>query len=444
MPDFYSTHHRAPIVNFETALLQGLAPDGGLYYPTTMPHFSAASLERLHTQRQRYPDLTQRDQNIAFLRDVAWETLDYWCDGFMRTEQVRHLAAGAQSFPIYLRPVGDFLVLELFHGPTMAFKDVAAAYLARLMNYALKKRGEKAILLVATSGDTGGAIAAGFSGMESIQVVILYPEGKVSHLQEAQLTRVADNVTPIAITADFDACQALVKHAFTNLTLPGVSLTSANSINVARLLPQMIYYAFLYFATGRDDLEVIVPSGNFGNLTAGLFAHAMGIPIAAFTAATNSNNVVSRYLETAAYQPEATHETFSTAMDVGNPSNFARVLEFYRHQHPDVVSNLRAHAVSDEETAATIKRVYERYNYLLCPHTAVGWHVAEQHARPTHQPVVVATASPLKFAAEIEARTGIPVDNRADLERLERLPVRKTVIPNEWSQLEGILRDLAG
>jgi threonine synthase len=443
MPDFYSTHHHAPVANFETALLQGLAPDGGLYYPVTMPRFSEVTLERLHAQRQRLFDLSKEETNIAFLREVAWETLDSWMGGFIPTGQLRHLTAAAQSFPIYLRHVGPFKVLELFHGPTLAFKDVAAAYLARLMNYALKKRGERALLLVATSGDTGGAIAAGFGGMESIQVVILYPEGKVSQLQEAQLTRVADNVIPVAIQADFDACQALVKYAFTHLEIPGVRLTSANSINVARLIPQIIYYAFLYFALGRDDLEVIVPSGNFGNLTAGLFARSMGIPIRAFTAATNSNDVVPRYLEQAVYEPHATRATFSNAMDVGIPSNFARVLELYEHQHPDVVANLSAYAVSEAQTAATLKEVYEQYGYLLCPHTAIGWRVAEVHGRKDCEQVVVATASPLKFAAEIEERTGIYVDNRAELEKLHQRPIRKTVIPNEWAVLESLLQEIA-
>lgn len=443
MPDFYSTHHDAPIVNFETALLQGLAPDGGLYYPTTMPRYSEETLERLRDQRHRLFDLNNEATNLAFLREVAWETLDSWCEGFIRTEQLRHLTAAAQSFPIYLREVGPMKVLELFHGPTMAFKDVAAAYLARLMNYALKKRSERALLLVATSGDTGGAIAAGFAGMESIRVVILYPEGKVSQLQEAQLTRVAENVTPVAIQGTFDDCQAMVKYAFTHLRIPGVQLTSANSINVARLIPQIIYYSFLYFATGREDLEVIVPSGNFGNLTAGLFAQAMGIPIRAFTAATNRNDVVPRYLEHAKYEPHATHATFSNAMDVGNPSNFARVLELYRHQHPDVVANLRAFSISDAQTAETLKAVYEQYGYLLCPHSALGWRVAEEFGRQDYQPVVVATASPLKFAAEIEERTGIVVDNQAELERLHQIPARKSIIPNEWNQLESLLRQIA-
>lgn len=443
MPDFYSTHHDAPVANFETALLQGLAPDGGLYYPQSMPRFSEVTLARLHAQRQRLFDLNDEETNIAFLREVAWETLDSWTEGFIPTGQLRHLVTAAQHFPIFLRQVGPFKVLELFHGPTLAFKDVAASYLARLMNYALKKRGERALLLVATSGDTGGAIAAGFGGMESIQVVILYPEGKVSQLQEAQLTRVASNVTPVAIQGDFDACQALVKYAFTHLDIPGVRLTSANSINVARLIPQIIYYAFLHFASGRDDLEVIVPSGNFGNLTAGLFARAMGIPIRAFTAATNSNDVVPRYLEHAVYEPHATRATFSNAMDVGNPSNFARILELYGHQHPDVVANLNAYPVSEAQTAATLKAVYEQYGYLLCPHSAIGWHVAEAYGREACQQVVVATASPLKFAAEIEARTGIYVDNHAELEKLHQRPVRKTIIPNEWAPLETLLREIA-
>ena len=234
----------------------------------------------------------------------------------------------------------------------------------------------------------------------------------------------------------------MVKHAFIHLQLPDVRLTSANSINIARLVPQIIYYVYLYAALGRDDLEAVVPSGNFGNITAGLFAQAMGVPIKAFTAATNANTTVPRYLESGDYAPVATLPTLSTAMDISNPSNFTRVLELYGRDHADVAAHLRAFSISDEETIATTQRVYDTYDYLLCPHTAVGWTVAERYGRPDCQQVLVATASPLKFAAEIEAATEIEVDNRAELEKLYQRPSRKTVIPNDWHALETLLRNL--
>lgn len=438
---YYSTHRQAPTVGLEEALLRGLAPDGGLYYPTHIPIFKPEVLQALRAVWEA-TDPQNQSAVLAFLQRVGFELLQRWFGEEIETEALQAIAADAQSFPIPIRAVGGMQVLELFHGPTMAFKDVAARHLARLMGHFLQRRGEQAILLVATSGDTGGAIADGFAGQPNIRVVVLFPKGKVSQLQEEQLTRVAPNVTPIEIEGVFDDCQALVKWAFTAPTLRHLPLTSANSINVARLIPQALYYLYAYLVLDRPDLEVVVPSGNFGNLTAGLFAQAMGVPLARFLAATNANDAAARYHASGQYQPQTTMPTLSTAMDVGNPSNFARVLELFGHEYARFRDVLGAYDVSDAETVTTIRRVYEEHGYLLCPHTAVGWAVAERHGTPGLHPLLVATAAPAKFARELFEATGIHVDNRAAIERLQSRPARKLTLPNDPSALAEVLQRL--
>ncbi len=443
MITYYSTHGQAPDVGFEEALFNGLAPDGGLYYPNHIPVFSESEQVRLRGIGQ---DAHQSEDPTAiqrYLQLIGFEVLNKWFGSEIEEDALREIAKGAQSFPMPIKQVGQFKILELFHGPTQAFKDVAAHNLARLMSYFLKKRNKRAMLLVATSGDTGGAIAHGFANLDNIDVVVLFPKGKVSLLQEQQLTRVADNVTPIEIEGVFDDCQALVKQAFVHPALAHLPLTSANSINVARLIPQIIYYAATYFALGSENLEMIVPSGNFGNLTAGLFAREMGIRIKHFVAATNLNDTATAYYQSGVYQAQPTKQTLSNAMDVGNPSNFTRVLELFDHRHQSFRDGLHAYSVTNEQTVQTIIDVYEEQNHLICPHTAVGWFVASQYATPGLEPVLISTASPLKFAQEIQQVTGIEIDNSAEIARFEAHPQRKTTIENNWDQLQEILLELA-
>ncbi|MBA3533102.1 MAG: threonine synthase [Ardenticatenales bacterium] len=434
---YYSTNRSAPPVGLEEALLNGLAPDGGLYYPEKIPQFTAEELAHLH-QRARVADGDSRE----LLQESGAVLLQKWFGEEIESALLRTIAAEALSFPIPIRQVADFLVLELFHGPTMAFKDIAARTLARLLNHFLTKRGEQALLLVATSGDTGGAIANGFAGQEAIRVVVLFPKGKVSELQEEQLTRVASNVTPVEVDGVFDDCQALVKWAFTHAPLQPLNLTSANSINIARLIPQIVYYLYAALLVNRQDMEVVVPSGNFGNLTAGLFAREMGVNLPYFIAATNENDAGVRYHQSGHYNPHPTVQTLSTAMDVGNPSNFVRILELFEHTHERLRVGLRAFKANDGETIEVMQRVYQEHGYLLCPHSAVGWAVAERHGRPDSQPLVVATASPLKFAREIEAHAGIPVDDSVPLAHLRKLPKRKIALPNRPEALADLLLHL--
>ncbi len=422
--NYFSTNRTAPTVNFQAALFRGLAPDGGLYFPETFPRFSPDDLAGL---------------SGADLPTVASAVLRQWFSDEIDTETLDAIAHDAQHFPIPLVQVGDLHVLELFHGPTKAFKDVAAQNLSRLMSHFLKQDDRQVTLLVATSGDTGGAIAHGFANIDNIEVYVLFPKGRVSGLQEEQLTRVAPNVHPIEVEGVFDDCQAMVKRAFNDADLTALNLTSANSISIGRLIPQIIYYIYAYAQLQRDDIAFVVPSGNFGNLTGGLFARQMGLPFEHFIAATNENDAAVRYITSAEYSPRPTIQTLSNAMDVGNPSNFVRILELFNYDYDAFVKVLQAYKVSDAETAETIQRVYESTGYLLDPHTAVGWLVAERHADPSLTNVLVATADPLKFSAEIRTNTGIEIDDSAAITALRSRPQRKTAIDNDYDALKALL-----
>ncbi len=424
MIHYYSTRHTAPEVNFETALFQGLAPDGGLYFPTEFPSFSAAEIAALRG---------------CSLPEVGFRVLQKWFGPEIKTAALKDIADSALHFPIPLQQVGPYQILELFHGPTLAFKDVAAQTLSRLMSHFLQKRQEKITLLVATSGDTGGAIAHGFSDVPNIDVYVLFPRGRISALQEEQLTRVADNVHPIKIDGYFDDCQAMVKQAFNDPDLRPLKLTSANSISIGRLIPQIIYYVYAYAQTGRDDLQFVVPSGNFGNLTGAMFAQKMGLPFFSFIAANNRNDAAVRYLASGRYEPHETVATMSNAMDVGNPSNFVRILELYGHDHGRLAAELQAVAITDATTIETISRIKEEHDYLLDPHTAVGWTAAEQLADRNRPTIIVGTASPIKFAREIAAQTGLQISDREAIEQLSERPRKVTDLPNRYEAFRAHL-----
>ena len=421
---YYSTNGESPTVSFQEALFRGLAPDGGLYFPDRFPKFSAEEIDNLRG---------------ASLQEVAYQVLQKWFGSEIDDDALRQIAADAQNFPIPMHKVGDTHVLEITHGPTLAFKDVAAQNLPRLMSYFLQKQSKRIKLLVATSGDTGGAIAHGFSDIPNIDVYVLFPKGRVSALQEQQLTRVADNIRPIEVEGVFDDCQAMVKRAFNDPALAHLSLTSANSISIGRLIPQVIYYVYVYAVLGRDDIQFVVPSGNFGNLTAGLFAREMGLPFESFIAATNLNDSAVRYIETMQYEPHATVKTLSTAMDVGNPSNFARVLELFDNEYEALRDVMQAYRIDDLETVATMRKVQDLYSYLLDPHTAVGWEVNEAYGDPTMERVLIATAAPVKFANEIDVAAGITIDDSAEIGKLQTRPQRKTTIPNDYNALVQLL-----
>ncbi len=394
-----STRLEAPPVNFREALLRGLAPDGGLYLPTgltPLPPSSIASWQGLP------------------IGEIAVRVLSHLVgDEFDRTA-FASLVRDAFDFPAPTVPVGDRIsVLELFHGPTMAFKDFGARFLARTFGYLLAERGDHATILVATSGDTGSAVAQGFFGVPRVQVVVLYPAGKVSPFQEAQMATLGGNVRAVRVPGTFDDCQRLVKRAFLDQGLAALNLSSANSINIGRLLPQSVYYFASWLDVGGPGVgEVVfaVPSGNLGNLTAGIIAQRLGLPAARFIAAANENDVLPAYVASGAYAAKQAVATISSAMDVGDPSNFPRLAQLHGEALERLRANLTAVSITDAETRRVIRDVHAECGYVLDPHGAVGMAAARRarHAQGEGRPIVtLATAHPAKFADVLRQELGI-------------------------------------
>jgi threonine synthase len=388
-----STRGTAPQLTFREALFAGLAPDGGLYVPERLEPLSEAAIESL------------RDGSVA---DVGVAIAAHLIGGEIPRDALDRLIREALNFDIRLVPVGAAHALELFHGPTFAFKDVGARVMARLMAHFVSA-GDSLTVLVATSGDTGSAVAQAFHGVAGTRVVVLYPEGQVSDVQEAQFATLGGNVQAIAVEGTFDDCQALVKAAFSDACFrEQARLTSANSINVGRLVPQTFYYAWASLA-GAPSL-VSVPSGNFGNLTAGLIAKRLGFPIGRFVAATNVNDVVPQFLLSGRYEPRASVRTVANAMDVGAPSNFERMMALYDGDRDRMRADIEGAAFDDVQATAAIAEVYQRHGYTLDPHSAIAW--LGLGDRPG---IFIATAHPAKFRETVEPAIGHPVDLPAAL-----------------------------
>jgi threonine synthase len=414
---FLSTRGKVPEVGLREALFAGPAPDGGLYMPASLPLLSESLWKP-------DPDRSFHDTAAAMARALF--------EADLPDADLQRLVDAAYDFEIPLVQVEENAwILELFHGPTLAFKDVGARFMAGLFEYYLAHESEPITILVATSGDTGSAIAQAFWRREGVRAVVLYPDGQVSERQRKQFTTLGDNVSAVAIQGTFDDCQALVKQAFADRALRDVRpLASANSINVGRLIPQTFYYIHALTQLPPDEKSspvFSVPSGNFGNLTAGLMAARMGLPVHHFCASTNVNDVVPRYLDTGSYDPVPSRRTISNAMDVGAPSNFERMTHLFGEDHAELSRLVVGHSFSDEETRAEIRRVFATYNYTMDPHTSVGMQglrdLQEQH--PGHPGIVLATAHPAKFPEVVEAETGhsrpVPKQLRSHLDRGEQV-----------------------
>jgi threonine synthase len=424
---FVSLTNPADIVSFEEALFKGISKGGSLYFPVDVPVLNDDEIHQLIG--------ASRQQTARLI-------LGKWLEDEIPSTDLNKIIANASTFETPLVAVGDKKILELFHGPTLAFKDVAAGYLAALVSYFNQTNGRQhSTVLVATSGDTGGAIAHGFGGIEHVNVVVLYPKGRVSRLQLEQLHRVADNVQAIEVAGSFDDCQQLVKLALANADLSAaLNLMSANSINIGRLLPQSTYYAYAYSQLGEQTGRFVIPSGNLGNITGGSLARAMGVPVPGFLAATNANDAFVRYIENGDYQSAASVQTFSNAMDVASPNNLPRLMRLFDRRGNVSKDMFQAARVSDEDTVQTIQQVYRDTGYLLDPHTAVAWCASERVASPSpFSDVIVATASPLKFAEEIFEKTGIKIDNTAELDALRNRPEHYTKINNSITELAQLL-----
>jgi threonine synthase len=397
-------------VNFATALERGIAPDGSLYVPQTIPRLSDVSVAELQGASQT---------EIAFA--VLWP----WLKDELSQADLQTIIASAATFPTPTVAVGDKAILELFHGPTAAFKDVAARYLAAFMQHFNAQTDRRSLVLVATSGDTGGAIAQGFADVPGIRVVVLFPRGRVSELQREQLTQVADNVYSFEITGTFDDCQDLVKQAFAQPDLADLGLTSANSISIGRLLPQMTYYAVAALGQQhRGPVRFVVPSGNVGNLTAGVMARAMGFPIHSFLAANNANDLLARYLQAASAQAKPVVQTLATAMDVGRPNNLPRLVALFGGDHAALTRIIAGATISDAAITTTIRQVWETHHVMLDPHTAVAWAASQAQPNLETSDIIVATAAAGKFKREIEAATGLPVGELASTQSDAPRPAR--------------------
>ena len=393
---YYSTNQQAPQASLSEAVVRGLATDRGLYMP-----------ERIKPLPQEFFDGIEK---MTF-QEIAYHVADAFFGEDIPADDLRHIVYDTLAFDAPVVHVdGNIHSLELYHGPTLAFKDVGARFMARLLGYFNAQMDGKGLVnvLVATSGDTGSAVANGFLGVEGIHVYVLYPKGKVSAIQEVQFTTLGQNITALEVDGVFDDCQRLVKSAFMDTELNAhMRLTSANSINVARFLPQAFYYFYAYAQMKRqgkaDELVICVPSGNFGNLCAGLFAHRMGLPIKRFIAANNRNDIFYQYLLTGDYNPRPSVQTIANAMDVGDPSNFARILDLYGHSHETICSLISGATYNDEQIAETVADTYSRTGYLLDPHGACGYRALREMLQPGEQGVFLETAHPAKFRDTVES-----------------------------------------
>jgi threonine synthase len=428
---FFSLNKKSPLVDFKEATLRGQAPDGGLYFPEKIPQIE--------------PDFFSEIENIPD-EEIAFRVIEPYVGKKIPAIELRKIVRETIAFPIPLVKIEENIFsLELFHGPTLAFKDVGARFMSRCLSGLAARSGLASItVLVATSGDTGSAVANGFFKVNGVQVVILYPAGKVSMIQEKQLTTSGENIHAIKIDGSFDDCQKLVKQAFADEELTNkMFLTSANSINIARWLPQQFYY-FLAWKQWPDKSNppvVCVPSGNFGNIAAAILAHASGLPVKHFIAGCNANDVVPQYLSSGNYSSKKSVSTISNAMDVGDPNNFPRVMEIFHQQFSEIKNKLTAYSISDAETRRVIEEIYRHRNYLLDPHGAVGYLSLKKYLNgyPDEKGYFVGTAHPAKFLDVVEPVINEKIEIPERLEKIINSPGHVTEMDNNYSSLRNFL-----
>ena len=427
---YFSTNNQSPIANFKEATIKGQAQDKGLYFPQSIPLMN----EELIKNISKYSN-----------EEIAFEVIKPYVGDTIPEDILRKIVAETVNFPIPLVAINDSISsLELYHGPTLAFKDIGARFMSRCLGYFVKDQAKKVTVLVATSGDTGGAVANGFFDVPNVEVIILYPSGKVSSVQEKQLTTLGKNIHALEVKGSFDDCQQMVKDIFAESEkYEHLFLTSANSINVARWLPQQFYYFFAYkqWASKNNPPVISVPSGNFGNICAGILAHASGLPVAHFIAACNANDVIPQFLSTEDYVPKKASATISNAMDVGNPSNFVRILQIFNQQMGALKKQLSAVSISDDETKDTLKKVYQESGYLLDPHGAVGYHALDNYLKlhPNEKGIVIETAHPVKFFDVVEPIIGCNVDIPKAIQDILDMPKRATLMENDTDALRAYL-----
>ncbi|HVK49857.1 MAG TPA: threonine synthase [Pseudobacter sp.] len=430
---YYSLNRQSPAVGFKEAAIRGQAPDRGLYFPERIPVFEKTFIENIE-------DLSKEE--------IAWRVISPYVGDTIPEADLRRIVSETVNFSIPLVRINENIsTLELFHGPTLAFKDVGARFMSRCLGYFSKSITEKVVVLVATSGDTGGAVAHGFYDVPGVEVVILYPSGKVSSVQEKQLTTLGKNIRALEVNGSFDDCQKLVKQAFADTDLTQqLFLTSANSINVARWLPQQFYYLFAWqqWKDKQHPPVICVPSGNFGNICAGLLAYSSGMPVQHFVAATNANAVVPEFLQTGEYAPKPAVATISNAMDVGDPSNFVRVLELFNQELGSLKKVLTSYSVTDVETRKAIREVYNSYGYLPDPHGAVGYKALQQYlqSHPGEKGFFLETAHPVKFYDVVEPVIGSNIPLPESVRSIMHLKKESVLMEPEYDALKAELLKL--
>ena len=424
---YYSLNKNASNVNFREATIKGQAPDKGLYFPESIPVIDPSIIKNIESY-------SKEELALLVMQPYTGDTIE--------KKDLYRIVSETINFPFPLVQVNEKISsLELFHGPTLAFKDVGARFMSRCLGYFSQQQNGKVTVLVATSGDTGGAVANGFLGVNGVEVVILYPSGKVSPVQELQLTTCGQNITALEVNGSFDDCQAMVKDAFMDVDLnQKLQLTSANSINVARWLPQQLYYFFAYQQWKEKERPpvIAVPSGNFGNICAGLLAHVSGLPVQHFIAACNVNDAVPEYLRSGNYHSKTAVPTISNAMDVGSPSNFVRVLELFQNNYENISQKISGYTVSDEVTKQTIAEVYKQEGYTLDPHGAVAYYALEQYLQqhPDQKGMFLETAHPVKFPETVEAMTGKKIEVPSSAEYLFNKEKRSVLMDASFDSLK--------
>ena len=427
---YYSTNGNSPLSTLQNAVVKGLAPDRGLYMPEQIKKLPKQFFDNI--------------ENLSF-QEIAYHVADAFFGEDIPADDLKQIVYDTLSFETPVVQVNDNIYsLELFHGPTLAFKDVGARFMARLLGYFNKEEKQLVNVLVATSGDTGSAVANGFLGVDGVHVYVLYPKGKVSPIQECQFTTLGKNITAVEVDGVFDDCQALVKSAFMDAELNSkMKLTSANSINVARFLPQAFYYFNAYAQMKRmgkaDNLVICVPSGNFGNITAGLFGWYMGLPVKRFIAANNANDIFYNYLQSGVYSPKPSVQTLANAMDVGDPSNFARILDLYGNSHADIAAHISGATYKDEQIAETLKDVYKKTGYLLDPHGACGYRALQEQLAADEYGVFLETAHPAKFKEKVDAIIDGDIDIPAKLRAFMEGTKQSEPISKEYSDFRSFL-----
>ncbi|MCQ9636078.1 threonine synthase [Chryseobacterium sp. WG23] len=429
--NYYNLKDSLEKVDFRTATIKGQGKEKGLFFPESIPQFEEEFIQNLH-------QYTHEEIAYRCMRDFVGDEIP--------EEILWEIVSETVSFDIPLKKINDKIsILELFHGPTLAFKDIGARFMSRCLSYFLKDQGKKVTVLVATSGDTGGAVAHGFYKLPEIDVVILYPKNRVSPVQKKQLTALGENISALEINGSFDDCQSLVKQAFSDKEINDhLFLTSANSINVARWLPQQMYYLLALKQWNQYETEkpvICVPSGNFGNICAGLLAHFRGLPAEHFIAACNENDTVPDYLNTQNFIPQKAIATLSNAMDVGDPSNFVRILELFDHQFDHLKNKVSGYSVDDQQTLETIADVYKKYHYILEPHSAVAFTSLEQYleVNPGKKGFILGTAHPVKFPEAVEKATAVKVEIPEALSDLMKKEKKTVEISSDFEELKRFL-----